>query len=329
MSTPTTTPDRFPPVEPYASGMLEVGDGHTLYWEQVGNPDGLPAVYLHGGPGSGSAAGARRYFDPEVWNVLLFDQRGAGRSQPLASEPAADLRVNTTRHLIADLERLRSLHGAKSWVVLGTSWGATLAQAYAHVHPERVSGIVLAAVTTTSRSEVDWITNEMRRIFPQEWDVLAAGVPKRLQHLRLIDAYAQMTADPDPAIHQPAAEDWCRWEDTHVSLALDYKHDSRYDDPEFALRFARLVTHYWSNGAFLEEDQLMRDAARLNGIPGILVHGRFDVSSPLQVPWDLAKRWSSSELRVVGDAGHGGGSFSSSVTAAMSDMASRANWRPG
>lgn len=334
MLTSPSIPERFPDIEPYDSGMLDVGDGQSLYWERVGNPDGLPALYLHGGPGSGSTAGARTYFDPSIWNVLLFDQRGAGRSQPRASSPDADLRVNTTQHLIADIERLRELHGAggaggggtERWVVLGISWGATLAQAYAHAHPERVAGIVLAAVTMTSRREVEWVTEEMRRIFPEAWDALANGIPQSMRHLRIIDAYARLTADPDPAVHSAAARAWCAWEDTHVSLMPGYTHDTRYDDPEFALRFARLVTHYWSNAAFLDDDQLMRDAAALTGIPGILVHGRFDVSGPLDIPWELSKRWTTSELRIVDDAGHGGGSFSSVTTAAVQDMARLAIW---
>ncbi len=323
-----TSIERFLDIEPYESGMLDVGDGQWLYWERVGNPEGLPAVYLHGGPGSGSTTGARTYFDPAVWNVLLFDQRGAGRSQPRASSPDTDLSVNTTQHLIADIERLREVHGGgvQRWAVLGISWGATLAQAYAHAHPERVAGIVLAAVTMTSQREVEWITEDMRRIFPEAWDALASGIPESMRGLRIIDAYAQLTANPDPAIHTAAAQAWCAWEDTHVSLMPGYTHDTRYDDPEFALRFARLVTHYWSNAAFLDADQLMRDAATLNGIPGILVHGRYDVSGPLDIPWELGKRWVTSDLRIVDDAGHGGGSFSSVVTTAVHDMARLATW---
>jgi proline iminopeptidase len=312
----------FPAIDPYDSGMLDVGDGHRVYWECCGNPNGKPALYLHGGPGSGYTAGARRFFDPDVYRVVLFDQRGSGRSQPLASELDADLSTNTTTHLIADIEALRQHHGVESWTVLGMSWGTTLGLAYAQTHPQRVNGLVLALVTTTSRREVEWLTRDVGRIFPQEWDLFAAAVPDALRHLPLVDAYATLLFDNEPAVREHAAREWCAWEDAHVSLTPGHRPNPRFEDPEFRMRFARLVTHYWRNAAFLEDNQLVRDAPTLDGIPGVLIHGRYDVSGPLETAWRLSKKWSTSRLHVLDDAGHGGGdSFSATVVDALTQFA--------
>lgn len=296
-----------PTVEPYDSGLLDVGDGHLVYWECCGNPEGRPALYLHGGPGSGCSPGQRRFFDPGVHRAVLFDQRGCGRSRPLAGEPDADLGTNTTAHLISDIEALRKLHGIERWTVLGLSWGSTLGLAYAQAHPARVASLVLGLVTTTSRREVEWVTEGVGRIFPQEWHRFATAVPEALRHLPLVDAYAELLFDPDPAVRGHAAREWCAWEDAHVSLAPGHAPNPRYEDPEFRLRFARLVTHYWRHAAFLEDEQLLRDAAILNGIPGFLIHGRYDVSSPLETPWRLSREWTTSRLQILDDAGHGGG----------------------
>ncbi len=309
---------QFPAIEPYDSGMLDVGDGHRVYWECCGNPNGKPALYLHGGPGSGASPGQRRFFDPDAYRIVIFDQRGSGRSRPLASAPDADLRTNTTAHLITDIEALRQLHGVERWVVLGLSWGTTLALAYAQAYPQHVAALVLGLVTTTSRREVQWITEDVGRIFAREWERFATAVPEALRHLPLVDAYAILLADPDPAVREHAAREWCRWEDAHVSLTPDHRPNPRYDDPEFRLRFARLVTHYWRHAAFLGEEQLLRDAAVLNGIPGVLIHGRLDVSSPLETAWRLAKTWTTSELHVLDDGGHGSGeSFPGVVVRAL------------
>ena len=299
---------QFPEIEPYESGMLDVGDGHQMYWECCGNPEGKPALYLHGGPGSGSSPGQRRFFDPEVYRAVLIDQRGSGRSRPLASEPNADLSVNTTHHLIADIELLRKHLGIDSWaVVMGLSWGTTLTMAYAQTHRDRVKAILIGFLGMTTRREVEWITQDVGRIFPQEWDRFVAAIPDDLQHMRPVDAYARMLVDPDPAVQEHAALEWCIWEDAHISLTPGAAPSLRYEDPEFRLRFARLVTHYWSNHAFLEGDQLIRDVATLNGIPGVLIHGRYDVSSPLETAWRLHQGWQGSELHILDDAGHGGG----------------------
>jgi len=316
--------DRFPTIEPYDAGMLDVSDGHCLYWECCGNPDGKAAIYLHGGPGSGCTPGQRRWFDPDVYRIVLFDQRGCGRSRPLASAPDADLGRNTTAHLVADIEALRRHLGVESWTILGMSWGTTLGLAYAQAHMERVSALVLALVTTTSRREVEWLTHDVGRIFPREWDRFATAVPDTLRHLPLVDAYAMLLFDPDPAVRADAAREWCAWEDAHVSLTPGHVPNPRYEDPEFRLRFARLVTHYWRNAAFLEEDQLLRDAPMLYGIPGVLVHGRYDVSSPLETAWRLSQRWTTSQLHVLADAGHGGGdSLTSTIVEALARLGAR------
>ncbi len=316
--------DKFPEIQPYDSGLMDVGDGQRVYWECCGNPDGRPALYLHGGPGTGCTPGARRYFDPEAYRIVLFDQRGSGRSHPLASEPDADLCTNTTAHLVADIEALRRLLAVESWTVLGVSWGTTLGLAYAQAYPHRINALVLALVTTTSRREVEWITRDVGRIFPQEWERLASAIPKGLRHLSLVDAYAALLHDADAAVREHAAREWCLWEDAHVSLAFGHQPYPRFQDPQFRLCFARLVTHYWRHHAFLEEDQLLRDAATLDGIPGILIHGRYDVSSPLQTAWELSRRWTTSRLRVLADVGHGDDeSFPSAVVDALNALAAQ------
>jgi proline iminopeptidase len=238
---------------------------------------------------------------------VLFDQRGSGRSLPLASQLSSNLASNTTSHLVADIERLRDLLGIESWIILGLSWGTTLGLAYAQAHPRRVKATVLGFVTTTSRAEVQWITKDVGRIFPREWERFSEAVPQHLRSIPLVDAYAIMLADADETVRDRAAQAWCKWEDAHVSLTPGHQPNPRFDDAEFRLRFARLVTHYWRHAAFLEEGQLIRDASRLNGIPGALIHGRFDVSGPLSTAWQLHKRWTTTRLHILEDAGHGGG----------------------
>lgn len=313
----------YPPVEPHETGLLDVGDGHALYWEVCGNPDGRPAVVLHGGPGSGCSPGMRRYFDPERYRVVLFDQRNCGRSVPSATEPQVDLSTNTTPHLVADIEALREHVGVDRWLVWGGSWGVTLGLAYAERHPERVTELVLLAVTNGTRREVEWITRDMGRVFPREWERFRDGVRPADRDGDLCAAYGRLLHDPDPAVRARAAQDWCDWEDVHVSLAPDAEPRLSVADPAFQLGFARVVTHYWANDCFLRDGQLLRDAGRLAGIPGVLVHGRFDVSGPLDTAWHLHRAWPGSELVVVGDAGHGGGSMSAAGVAATDRFAGR------
>ncbi len=297
----------YPAIEAHEAGMLEVGDGHRVAWEVFGNPAGKAVVVLHGGPGSGCTAFWPRLFDPERYRVVCFDQRGCGRSTPNAGEPDADLGTNTTHHLVADIERLREHLGIARWLVLGGSWGTTLGLAYAERHPERVTELVLFAVTNTSRREVDWITRQMGRLFPEEWERFRAGVPEAERDGDLSAAYARRLADPDPAVRERAALDWCAWEDVHMSLASGNDHHLERRDPTFRMTFARLVTWYWSHAAWLEDDELVRNATRLVGIPGVMIDGRMDVSGPADVAWRVGQVWTDAERILVADAGHGQG----------------------
>jgi proline iminopeptidase len=309
----------YPELQPIESGLLDVGDGHRLHWEACGARDGKPAVVLHGGPGSGCGPWWRRLFDPRAYRIVLFDQRGCGRSTPHASGPDVDLATNTTRHLIADIERLRRHLSIDRWLVLGGSWGSTLALAYGQRHPERVTEMVLFSVTTTTRRDVEWVTRDAGRYFPAEWARFRDGVPAAERDGSLIDAYHRLLLNPDPAVHEPAARNWCAWEAAHVRTRPGDPPDPRYDDPAFRLCFARLVTHYWRHAAWLEDGALVRDAARLRGIPAALIHGRLDLSSPVDVPWMLSRAWDGSELVVIDDAGHTGGPGMTAALIAATD----------
>ena len=294
----------YPEIEPYAHGMLDVGDRNRVYWEICGNPSGKPAVVFHGGPGSGCSTETRRYFDPTAYRVVLFDQRGCGRSTPHASDPATNLSVNTTEHLLNDSERLRDHLSIDRWLLFGGSWGSTLALAYAERHPHRVTEIVLAAVTTTRRAEIDWLYRGVAPLFPAQWARFRAGVPAAERDGDLVAAYYRLLQDPDPAIRTKAAQDWCAWEAALVSVDPDAAPETRRLQPAFQLAFARIVTHYFHHSAWLEDGVLLRRASTLARIPGILVHGRLDLGSPLVTAWELAQAWPSSELVVVGGAGH-------------------------
>ncbi|MGA8114911.1 MAG: prolyl aminopeptidase [Actinocatenispora sp.] len=309
----------YPPIEPYEHGMLDVGDGHLVYWETCGNPDGKPALVLHGGPGSGCTPGWRRYFDPDAYRIVLFDQRNCGRSTPHASTPDIDLSTNTTRHLLADIEQLRQHLDVDRWLVFGGSWGSNLALAYAEHDPSRVTELVLFSVVTTSRREVEWVTRDMGRVFPEEWARFRDGVPPADRDGNLAEAYSRLLHDPDPDVRERAARDWCAWEDTHVSIAAGHRHDRRYDDPAFRMAFARLVTHYWRHAAWLPDGALLRDAATLTGIPGVLVNGRLDVSGPPDIAWHLTREWPDAESTLVGDASHGAGPGVSDILVATTD----------
>lgn len=295
----------YPEIEPHASGMLDVGDANRVHWEVCGDPSGKPAVVLHGGPGSGCTPGWRRYFDPAAYRVVLFDQRGCGRSTPHASDPAVGLETQTTAHLIADIEQLRTELGIERWLVLGGSWGTELGLAYAERHPERVSEMVLFSVCMTTRREVEWITRDVGRLVPEAWARFRDAVPVDERDGSLVDAYARLLADPDAAVRERAAANWCEWEDTHVAIGSTPTRSPRYDDPAFRMCFARLVTHYWRHRAWLEDGELVREAARLAGIPGVLVHGCMDISSPPDFAWELARAWPDAELVLIDGAGHG------------------------
>jgi proline iminopeptidase len=296
--------DRYPAIEPYAHELLDVGDRHLVYWEACGNPAGKPALVVHGGPGSGCWPGMRRYFDPAAYRIVLFDQRGCGRSLPHAGSSPAALRANTTEHLLSDMERLRVHLGIDRWLVFGGSWGAVLALRYAELHTEHISEMVLTALATGRRAETDLLTRGLGQVFPEAWARYRAGVPEADRDGDLAAAYARLLVDPDRAVCAKAAGDWCAWED---AIAPDAPARFRDETPEYKLAFARLVTHYWSHGSWLEEGIVLREAGALAGIPGILVQGTLDLGNLLGTPWELARAWPGSELMMVDDAGHGSG----------------------
>ncbi|NBM17922.1 prolyl aminopeptidase [Streptomyces sp. GC420] len=298
----------YAPVEPYETGMLDVGDGNFVYWEVCGNPEGKPALVVHGGPGSGCGTRARRYFDPERYRIVLFDQRGCGRSVPHAAHPGTDMRHNTTPRLIADMERLRDHLGVDRWLLYGGSWGSTLILAYAERHPEHVSEIVINGVTTTRRSEIDWLYRGAGRFFPEQWDRFLAGAPGTPRDGDVVAAYARLVEHPDAAVRDRATNDWCAWEDAVLSGETNGASNPYGDRPAAErLAMVRICAHYFSHGAWLEEGVLLREAGRLAGIPGVLVHGRLDMSAPLDTAWELSRAWPDAELIVVEDAGHLGG----------------------
>lgn len=245
----------------------------------------------------------------------------ADAARPRADDPSTDLSTNTTDHLITDIERLREHLGIDKWVVAGVSWGVCLALAYAQAHPDRVTAMALGAITTGSRREVEWITRDMRRLFPREWERFVEPVPPAERDTNLAAAYTRLLAHPDAAVRENAALRWCEWEDTHVSLVPGWAPSPRYQDPTFRMMFARVVTHYWGNDHFLDENQLLDGMHRLTGIPAVLVHGRYDISGPLDTAWELSRRWDNSRLVVVEDAGHGGGSFTGELVEAISSVA--------
>ena len=295
---------RYPPIEPYDSGLLDVGDGNLVYWETSGNPDGKPALVVHGGPGSGGGRGSRRFFDPERYRIVLFDQRGCGESRPHASDPATDMWANTTHHLIADMEALREHLGIERWLLYGGSWGSTLILAYAERFPERVSEIVILGVTSTSRAEIEWLYGGVGRFFPEAYDRFRAGAP---EHEDVVEAYRRLVESPDAAVRERATWEWLAWEDAVISLEENGSPGAYSDRPaDDALAFVRICAHYFAHGAWLEEGELIRNAGRLAGIPGVLLHGRLDLGSPLGTAWELARAWPGSELVVVPDSGHTG-----------------------
>jgi proline iminopeptidase len=295
----------YPHSDPHDSGLLDVGDGQHVYWEACGNPAGAPAVVLHGGPGSGAGRSWTGLLDPSAYRIVLLDQRGCGRSIPDVADPAVPLDAHTTHDLVADLERLRDHLRIDRWLVLGASWGSTLGLAYAQRHPRAVSAIVLFSVCGTTRGEIDWITRGMRRYLPEEWERFRDAVPRADRDGDLAAAYARLLADRDADVRDRAAREWCAWEERHVAATTGPRTDPRYADPAFRMRFARLVTHCWRHAAWLSDHELVVGAARLAGIPGVLVHGRADISSPLDFAWQVHRAWPGSELVLVDGAGHG------------------------
>ncbi|KQT55330.1 MULTISPECIES: prolyl aminopeptidase [unclassified Aureimonas] len=298
-------PKPYPPIEPYKMDRLDVGDGHTLYYELCGNPEGRPVVFLHGGPGSGFGSHHRRLFDPKRYHILLFDQRGAGRSMP-----QGELEANTTWHLVADLERLRLMMGVERWMLFGGSWGATLALAYAETHPERVTAMVLRGVFSGRRSELDWFFRDgANRLFPELWEAFLGPLDAAERHEPL-QAYRLRLTSPDAQVRSEAAGAWAAWEGGTVMLRRDAgigpAAPPRKPAPagESTIAFARIENHYFIHDLWLEEGQLLRDAGRLAGIPGVIVQGRYDVVTPAATGYALHKAWPGSEHRMVEGAGH-------------------------
>jgi len=329
-----------PPVT--ASGRLAVGQGHEIRWEEAGAPDGVPALYLHGGPGGRLTPGHRRNAPADRTRMIALSQRGSGDSTPGFGAPGpVDLSTLTTAHMVADLEALREHLGIEAWILQGVSWGSTLALAYAEAHPERVLGVVLFAVTTTSRREVDWITEGVGALYPEAWDSLATLAEQRVgfdrhdrsaQRLRLVEAYRRMLTSDDPQLVDAATRAWMTWEDAHIAIGGGgpaQPHADADDAPvsEHARGLARQVTHVWAHDGFVADwavrfgaapgSGLLGGAHRLAGIPGVLLHGRRDVSGPALTAWELHRAWPGSELVVVEEEGHGGPVMASHWAAAM------------
>ena len=289
----------YPAIEPYDSGMLDVGDGHHVYWESCGTPGAKPAVLLHGGPGAGLSPEHRRLFDPARYQVMLFDQRGCGRSTPNAA-----LEANTTWHLVDDIERLRVIAGVDRWSVFGGSWGSTLALAYAERHPDRVTDMVLRGIFTVRREEIAWYYQEGASwLYPDLWESFLAPIPVE-ERSDLVAAYRRRLVADDPAVRLEAARAWSLWEGQTITLLPNPALREVFAQDEYALAFARIENHYFVHDAFLEPGQLLRDASRLRHIPGVIVQGRYDLATPMRTAWDLHRAWPEADFQVVADAGH-------------------------
>ena len=289
----------YPPIEPFASGHLDVGDGHRIYWERCGTPGAKPAVFLHGGPGGGFSPEHRRLFDPARYDLLLFDQRGCGQSTPHAS-----LDANTTWHLVADIERLRAMMGVDQWLVFGGSWGSTLALAYAQTHRAQVSELVLRGIFTIRQSEIDWYYQEgASRIYPDKWERFVVPVPET-ERGDLVAAYRQLLTGDDPAARLAAARAWSVWEGETVRLLPDPALSAVHDADDFALAFARIENHYFTHRGWLDDGQLIANAAILADIPGVIIHGRYDMACPAETAWALHKAWPQARFELIEGAGH-------------------------
>lgn len=289
----------FPQIKPYRSFHLPVDDPHVLYVEECGNRSGLPVVFLHGGPGSGCEPYHRRFFDPQVYRIILFDQRGCGRSRP-----HAELRGNDTDRLVADIETLREHLGVDQWVVFGGSWGSTLGLAYAQRHPSRVLGLILRGIFLCREQDIRWFYQEgASRIFPDLWQEFLAPVPSE-EHHDLVAAYHRRLTGDDEVARMAAAKAWSLWEAQTATLRPSPSVVSHFADPFVAMSLARIECHYFANNAFLEPDELLQRAGVLHDIPGVIIHGRYDVVCPVDQAWALHEAWPQAELRIIGDAGH-------------------------
>lgn len=291
--------DLYPPIEPYATHRILVDALHEIYVEECGRRDGIPALFLHGGPGAGCEPGHRRFFDPARYRILLFDQRGCGRSRP-----HAELAANTTWHLVSDIERIRQALGIDRWLVFGGSWGSTLALAYAQAHPERVTALIVRGVFLCRDSEIRWFYQEGANwVFPDWWQDFLAPIPEA-ERGDLIAAYHQRLIDRDESVRLAAAQTWSLWEGRTATLMPNADVQAYFSDPRVALSLARIECHYFMNRAFLDPDQLLRDAHRLADLPGVIVQGRYDIICPARSAWELHQAWPAAQLEMIPDAGH-------------------------
>ena len=288
----------YPELEPYASGRLPLDAVHTMHWETCGNAAGVPLVFLHGGPGGGCLPHHRRYYDPAFWNIVLYDQRGAGRSTPIAS-----LTDNTTQHLVADLERLREKLKIDRWLLFGGSWGSTLALAYAQAHPDHVLGLVLRGIFLSTSSEIDWFMHGFRTIFPEAWRAFAGFLPES-ERADLLASYHRRLTDPDPAVHLPAAHAWDRYEGACSTLLPQPDTGTKFDGDAAALAIARIEAHYFVHKSFLADGELLAGVPRIRHLPCTIVQGRYDIVCPPVTADALARAWPSAEYIIVPDAGH-------------------------
>jgi proline iminopeptidase len=292
--------DYYPEIEPFCTGMLAVGGGHTIYFEESGNPKGKPIVLLHGGPGGGTQPSYRRLFNPDLYRIIMFDQRGCGKSLPFAS-----LKDNTTWHLVSDIEALREHFGLESWTVFGGSWGSTLALAYAETHPQRVSELILRGIFLGRKSELDWLYQfGASAIFPDYWQQYLDQIPAR-ERGNMVKAYYKRLTSKDIAVRTAAAQAWSMWEGCSSKLHIDHELIARNGDPTFATAFARIECHYFVNGCFMRNDnQLLEDIGRIKHIPTTIVQGRYDMVCPITTAYELHRAFPEADFVVVADAGH-------------------------
>jgi proline iminopeptidase len=292
----------YPPIEPFRTGFLRVSDVHELYFEESGNPDGKPAVFLHGGPGGGTDAKMRTFFDPQVYRIVLFDQRGCGKSRP-----HANLVDNTTWHLVEDIERLREHLGIKRWLVFGGSWGSTLALAYAQTHPDQVSELVLRGIFLLRKWEIDWFYQDpdgAGALYPDLWQQYVASIPTA-ERSDMVRAYYELLTSDDPKVMRQAAKTWSVWEGATSFLRLNPDYVAKFQEDEYAAAFARIECHYFINKGFMRTDnQLIEDVGKIRKIRSVIVQGRYDVICPMKSAWELHRAWPEADLRIVPDAGH-------------------------
>ena len=295
----TSLRNLYPEIEPFETGFLDTGDGHRIYWERAGTKGAKPAVFLHGGPGGGFSGVHRRLFDPKLYDVILFDQRGCGRSTP-----HAELEANTTWHLVADIERLREMAGFERWQVFGGSWGSTLALAYAEKHPERVSELIVRGIYALTKAELDWFYQfGVSEMFPDKWERFIAPIPED-ERGDMMRAYHRRLTGDDRAVQIACAKAWSIFEGETITLLPEPATSDPFRDDDYALAFARIENHFFVNGGWMEDGQLIRDAHRLADIPGVIVHGRYDMPCPLRTAWTLHKAWPRAEFHIVEGAGH-------------------------